>query len=92
MKDSTDINEIDKTKDIKGPIKINNDIDVNSISKLNEPELKRAYGANFVQTNFLFENLPIHTLIKSQWKTILEAEEHYEVPVIDDSLEDLQFS
>lgn len=92
MYDSTDIVDIDTTRSIKGPIEINNNIDADSIAELDEPELKRAYGANFVQTNFLFENLPVHTLIASQWKTIHDTEERYKAPVTDDSPVNSQFS
>lgn len=88
LNNSTDMVDIDTTKDFKGPIEIEDNIDVDGITKLKEPELKRAYGANFVQTNFLFGNLPVHTLIESQWKVILESEERYKAPKTDDSLED----
>lgn len=89
LNDSTDIVDIDRIHEFKGPINIKDDIDVFGITQLNEPELKRAYGANFVQTNFLFGNLPVHTLIESQWKPIIESEERYKAPPkTDDSPED----
>ncbi|CAH1708228.1 unnamed protein product [Aphis gossypii] len=88
LNDSNDMAEIDTIKLFKGPIDINVNIDVNGIAKLEEGVLKRAYGANFVQSNFLFENLTVHTLIKSQWKTILRSDKRYKVPKNDDSLKD----
>jgi len=88
LNDSIDMAEIDTIQLFKGPINIENNIDLDGITKLEERELKRAYSTNFVQSNFLFGNLPIHTLIKSQWKTILESEERYKAPKKDDSPED----
>lgn len=97
LNDSTDIVDIDTMNELKGKIEIKDDIDVFGITELKEPELKRAYGANFVQTNFLFGNLPVHTLIESQWKPIIESEERYKAPpetddFPEDSPEDSQSS
>ncbi|XP_025203884.1 uncharacterized protein LOC112600795 [Melanaphis sacchari] len=74
MRDSTDIIDIDIMNKIKGEIIINKNIDANGIDTLNESVLKRAYGANYVQMNFLFLNLPIYTLAESQWNTLFKLE------------------
>ncbi|XP_026811567.1 uncharacterized protein LOC113552820 [Rhopalosiphum maidis] len=85
MRDSTDMIDLDIINKIKGTINIDKQIDANGIDALDNEVLKRAYAANYVQMNFLFSNLPVHTLTESQWAKLFQLEKYTQLHVKPDS-------
>jgi len=85
MRDSTDMIDIETINKIQGNINIDKQIDASGIDSLDNGVLKRAYAANYVQMNFLFSNLPIHTLAGSQWTKLFQLEKYKQLHAKPDS-------
>ncbi|XP_060841865.1 uncharacterized protein LOC132922392 [Rhopalosiphum padi] len=76
LRDLTDIIDIDLINKIKGNINIDKQIDANGIDALDNEVLSRIYATNYIQMNFLFLNLPVHTLAESQWTKLFQLEKY----------------
>ncbi|XP_022170663.1 uncharacterized protein LOC111033981 [Myzus persicae] len=70
MREAANVKDVIIMHKNKGDINIGKNINPEGIASLDCDTLKRATGANHVQMNFLYLNLPIRTLATSQWTII----------------------
>jgi len=70
LREAIKLHRIEAMRYSEGNIKIKDNIDNKGIFELTENTLKKATAANYFQMNFLYLNLPVQTLRKSQIETI----------------------